>query len=92
MDFDCSVSRTCLSCGRQTCDFQPEDRDSEECKKWTLNEKRELEVLREFFKTVAGLTLNHDVVSVKGSDVAHVSPSKLGEALAKVNKNWWEKV
>lgn len=73
------------------------------------DDMHELAVLRAFFKAVAGLTLNHDVLSVdgkavlsddggaerlrldQGGDVATVSPSKLGEALEKVDKEWWKR-
>lgn len=28
------IQRTCLTCGRQTCDRQPEDFDPSDCKDW----------------------------------------------------------
>lgn len=45
-----------------------------------------LEKLETFFKEVANLTSNHDV----HEDSAVVYPSKLGEALEKVDPEWWK--
>jgi hypothetical protein len=55
-----------------------------------MNKKEELTRLRAFFKEVADLTVNHDVVGGM-LEIASVSPKKLGEALEKVDKNWYEK-
>ena len=43
-------------------------------------------VLETFFKEVVELTVNHDVLN----DHAVVYPSRLGEALAKVDPEWWK--
>ena len=40
-----------------------------------------------FFKDVATLTVNHDVI---GNDYAAVYPSNLGKALEKVRVDWYE--
>jgi hypothetical protein len=45
-----------------------------------------LEKLEAFYKAVIELTINHEVVG----DHATVSPRKLGEALEKVDSNWWK--
>ena len=46
-----------------------------------------LEIL---YNEVKQLTLNHDVViSVDGNEYASVSPRKLGDALSKVNTEWY---
>ncbi len=53
-----------------------------------------LELLEQFFKAVANLTLNHKVVysrvdeNVDGSAVVY--PSDLGAALEKVDPEWWK--
>ncbi len=53
-----------------------------------------LELLEQFFKEVANLTLNHRVVysrvdeNVDGQ--ATVYPSDLGAALEKVDPEWWK--
>ena len=41
--------------------------------------------LKEMYKEVCNLTLNHDVLN----DTAVVHPSKLGPVLEKVNKEWY---
>ena len=41
-----------------------------------------------FYKTVAALTINHDVLH----DHAVVYPSKLGSELEKINPQWWKVV
>jgi len=41
--------------------------------------------LKEMYKDVCGLTVNHDVLD----DNAVVYPSKLGPVLEKVNPNWY---
>jgi len=46
----------------------------------------ELEKLRTFYKDVALLTIDHDVLH----DSAVVYPSKLGPVLEKVDKEWWK--
>lgn len=46
--------------------------------------------LEMFYNEIKKLTLNHDVViSVDGNEYASVSPRKLGEALSKVNEEWY---
>lgn len=57
----------------------------------------ELKKLRQFFKTVARLTVNHDCVTVvkrngQQDDLASVSPKKLGDALSKVNPDWYKQL
>lgn len=58
-----------------------------------------LEKLEEFFRTVADLTSNHDGAHFYitdnherklETDVAMVSPAKLGAALEKVDPQWWK--
>lgn len=58
-----------------------------------------LDLLEEFFRTVAGLTANHDGAHFYitdnherklETDIAVVSPAKLGEALEKVDPEWWK--
>ena len=55
----------------------------------TLHAKEErfwkLELL---FQTVINLTVNHEVLN--SVDLAYVSPEKLGEALAKVDPEWYK--
>jgi len=37
------ASRTCLTCGKQTCDRQPEDSDPKNCKDWkSIDDKKEI--------------------------------------------------
>ena len=43
--------------------------------------------LEAFFKAVAMLTSNHDVI---GNTYASVSPAKLGEELEKVDPDWYK--
>jgi hypothetical protein len=45
-----------------------------------------LQKLEAFFKAVAKLTLNHEVIG----DRASVSPRALGWELEKVNPEWWK--
>lgn len=53
----------------------------------------ELALLRNFYKAVARLTSNHDVIEVsEEEDYAVVFPSDLGEELEKVDKQWWKHV
>jgi len=63
-------------------------------------EQTRLEKLEEFFRTVADLTMNHDGAHFYitdnherklETDVATVSPAKLGAALEKVDPQWWKK-
>jgi len=58
-----------------------------------------LEKLEEFYHTVADLTMNHDGAHFYitdgrehklETDVAMVSPAKLGVALEKVDAEWWK--
>ena len=42
--------------------------------------------LKAFFKQIAKLTSNHDVIA----DHACVTADKLGKALAKVDPDWWK--
>ena len=44
------------------------------------------EKLEAFFKAVAKLTVDHDVIG----DTASVKPNKLGQELAKVDEEWWK--
>lgn len=50
-----------------------------------MKRKHDLDKLEEFFREVAKLTSDHDVLG----DSAVVYPSKLGKALEKVDENWW---
>jgi len=51
-----------------------------------MTEEEELRLLRIFFKEVAYLTFNHDILS----DHAVVYPSTLALILAKVKPEWWK--
>lgn len=51
-------------------------------------ELKELKELKEFYKTIAKLTLNHEIID----DTACVTADKLGEALEKINKEWWKEI
>jgi len=60
----------------------------------TDDDATELRKLRDFYKEVAHLTINHDVLypSSEGpvdDGAAVVFPSKLGTALSKVNPHWF---
>lgn len=56
------------------------------------NARSEIDTLRKFYKSVAKLTLEHDVItSVNGNQYASVSPSKLGELLETIDLRWIEK-
>lgn len=44
------------------------------------------ELLEAFFKEIAELTIDHDILS--GNAIVFVD--KLGNALEKVDKNWWK--
>lgn len=66
----------------------------------TTEQKERLEKLEAFYRTVADLTLNHDGIHFRVTnsgddqieyDVAVVYPSKLGDALEKVDKEWWKR-
>jgi len=66
----------------------------------TVKEKARLKKLEEFYRTVADLTSNHDGAHFYitdgrerklETDVAMVSPAKLGAALEKVDPQWWKK-
>jgi len=46
-----------------------------------------LEKLEQFFKDIARMTKNHDVIN----DSACVTADKLGEALEKVDPEWYNK-
>lgn len=43
--------------------------------------------LKSFYRAVADLTLNHDIIL---DEYATVRPSKLGPELEKINKEWWK--
>ena len=47
-----------------------------------------LEKLERFFKEVAYLTVHHEVIA----DNAVVFPSALGEALSRVDSDWYHKI
>lgn len=58
-----------------------------------LDSTEELEQLRAFYKAVAHLTLNHDLVEVSDDEgYAVVFPKDLGVELEKVDKEWWKHV
>lgn len=50
----------------------------------------ELEKLREFYRAVARLTLDHDHIETADDGYAVVFPSKLGPELEKIDKEWWK--
>lgn len=50
----------------------------------------ELEKLREFYRAVAKLTSDHDVLECGDDTYAVVFPRDLGEALAEVDPEWWK--
>lgn len=52
--------------------------------------RQRLHKLEVFYKAVARLTLNHDVVnSTDGNEYASVAPSKLGPLLETIDPEWW---
>ena len=58
------------------------------------DEAVELRKLREFYKEIAKLTVNHDVLYPSGDGpvddgVAVVYPSKLGSVLSKIDNEWY---
>jgi hypothetical protein len=55
-----------------------------------LNKPLEYEQLLAFYKAVANLTVDHDVLHSKNGDHAVVYPNKLSDELAKVDSNWYE--
>lgn len=70
------------------------DRRLEKKYKERQSEKEELVKLREFFKEICDLTVNHDSISYsdgeKDHDYAVVFPNKLEESLIRVNPEWWK--
>jgi hypothetical protein len=52
----------------------------------TAEQGERLQKLENFFRAVIELTVNHDVI---GDDIASVSPKNLGDALSKVDPNWY---
>lgn len=56
---------------------------------WGLNPpKSRLELLEVFFLEICRLTVDHDVIN----DHAVVYPRDLGDALMRVDKEWWRNV
>ena len=64
-----------------------------------LQNEARLATLEEFYRTVVDLTLNHDGAHFYitdnherklETDIAMVSPAKLGAALQKVDPEWWK--
>jgi hypothetical protein len=53
-----------------------------------MKNARSIAKLNAFFNEIAALTSNHDVIN----DHACVTADKLGEALEKVDPEWWEGV
>ncbi len=53
-----------------------------------FKEIAELTLLEQFFKEIAELTIDHNILSGN----AIVFADKLGNALEKVDKEWWKKV
>lgn len=54
---------------------------------------KELEKLRAFYKAVARLTTDHDILEISDDeDYAVVFPKDLGAELEKVDKEWWKHV
>lgn len=58
--------------------------------KITMNANHDKEKLEQFFRTVADLTSNHDVLSDRAGGYAVVWPKDLGKALEKVDPEWWK--
>lgn len=55
------------------------------------NAQSRLSKLETFYREMIEMTINHDAVnSIDGNQYASVSPSKIAEALAKVNSKWYE--
>lgn len=50
----------------------------------------ELNKLREFYKEICNLTVNHDTIENGLEGIAVVYPNKLGIALSKVNLDWYK--
>jgi len=49
--------------------------------------------LETFYKAVAQLTLNHDVIrSIDGDEHASVAPSKLGPLLEEIDPKWYANI
>ena len=47
--------------------------------------------LETFYKAVANLTLNHDVIAcIDGNEYASVAPSKLGPLLETIDPKWYD--
>jgi len=56
------------------------------------SERKELEILRIFYKEIIDLTMDHDVIEYDpGESSAVVYPSKIDKALSKVNPRWWQR-
>lgn len=53
------------------------------------DEAIELRKLREFYKEVCLLTVEHDIIENDEIGIAVVYPNRLGSALSKVNPNWY---
>lgn len=55
------------------------------------NLRARMERLEILYREVSDLCLNHDVVECSNGNVyASVSPRKLGDALARVDKEWYD--
>lgn len=54
------------------------------------NAQSRLNKLETFYREIIELTVKHDAVnSIDGNQYASVSPSKISDALSKVNPTWW---
>ena len=53
------------------------------------DEASELRKLRDFYKEVRQLAIEHDVIENDTTGIAVVYPSVLGTALSKVNPHWF---
>jgi hypothetical protein len=67
-------------------EFMQEKQDAHFDDEMALTDADRLVKLERFYREVARLTLNHDVLA----DHAVVFPSKLGPVLEEVDKEWWK--
>ncbi|NDB84828.1 MAG: hypothetical protein EB127_19285 [Alphaproteobacteria bacterium] len=58
----------------------------------TDDEAIELRKLRDFYKEVIYLTVNHDTIENEDIGIAVVYPNRLSTVLAKVDKDWFANI
>lgn len=58
----------------------------------TYEEAIELRKLRDFYKEVIYLTVNHDTIENEDIGIAVVYPNRLSTVLAKVDKDWFANI